>query len=759
MPTMPATSEPNPEPSRIVTVPRVIVATTAMLAFISFWRAAAIVLNDLASSAYYAGGESESFIGKSAPWFILGVMLFSYCVRAIYVESCSMFVRGGVYRVVKEALGGTLAKFSVSALMFDYVLTGPISGVSAGQYLAGLLNELFAYFHVNLVLHENSTAAFFAVVITIYFWWENIKGIRESSHKALRIMQVTTVMVAMLIVWCTYTLWIRGGHLPPFPWPSNIRLDARSLGWLSGSQYLKMIPLIAVFVGVGHSVLAMSGEESLAQVYREIEAPKLKNLKKAGLIIFIYSLLFTSLVSFYAVMIIPDETRGKYLENLIGGLSMNLVGPFALRLAFHVFVVAVGTLILAGAVNTAIVGSNGVLNRVSEDGVLSDWFRQPHRKFGTSHRIINMVVVFQILTILASRGDVTFLANLYAFGVIWSFTMQGIAVLVMRYTHPNEREYRVPLNFHLFGREIPLGLALITVILFLIAVVNLFTKPSATVAGLIFSFVMFGIFTVSERVTHKKRGSAHVEMDQFNVTVQEELSPQSVGVRPDNILVPISNFHALYHLQAVLDRVRPERRDVVVLHVRLLNRSASGSGGLEAEQLFGSVEQFLFTKALSLAEKRGKTIRLAVVSANDMWGGILNAAEKLHSNTIALGRSAKLTLPEQAREIGLAWEQMSDPRPQFNLEIFTPGGQREYYLLGPHAPNLTSNEVRLVHRLWLRFSDLVAPDELHHHDVVHFALDEVLNELSEGKEADVVARLKEHVNRNKATRTKSDIGN
>ena len=106
-------------------VAKVLVATTAMLAFISFWRAAAIVLNDLASSAYYAGGEAEQFIGKTAPWFILGIMLFSYAVRAIYVESCSMFVRGGVYRVVKEAMGGTLAKFSVSALMFDYVLTGP----------------------------------------------------------------------------------------------------------------------------------------------------------------------------------------------------------------------------------------------------------------------------------------------------------------------------------------------------------------------------------------------------------------------------------------------------------------------------------------------------------------------------------------------------------------------------------------------------------------------------------------------------------
>src|SRR6202142_3006701 len=193
--------DPHPKQSKIVTVPRVIVATTAMLTFISFWRAAAIVLNDLASSAYYAGGESESFIGKSAPWFILGVMLFSYCVRAIYVESCSMFVRGGVYRVVKEALGGTLAKFSVSALMFDYVLTGPISGVSAGQYLAGLLNELLAYAHINIVLNGGATAAAFAILVTVYFWWQNIKGITESSEKALWIMQLTTVMVVALLAW------------------------------------------------------------------------------------------------------------------------------------------------------------------------------------------------------------------------------------------------------------------------------------------------------------------------------------------------------------------------------------------------------------------------------------------------------------------------------------------------------------------------------------------------------------------------------
>src|SRR6202166_5372292 len=92
---------------------KVFVATTVLLSFISFWRAAAIVLSDLGSSAYYVGGDAEKVIGKSAPWFILAVMLFSYAVRAIYIESSAMFVRGGVYRVVKQAMGGTLAKLSV----------------------------------------------------------------------------------------------------------------------------------------------------------------------------------------------------------------------------------------------------------------------------------------------------------------------------------------------------------------------------------------------------------------------------------------------------------------------------------------------------------------------------------------------------------------------------------------------------------------------------------------------------------------------
>src|SRR5678815_2956185 len=152
---------------------KVVVATTVALSFISFWRAAAVVLSDLASSAFYAGGIAEHAIGKSAPWFILAVMLFSFAVRSVYLESCSMFVRGGVYVVVRDAMRHFMARLSVSALIFDYILTGPISVVSAGQYLGHLITELAEYAKIRNPMDPAQFAMVFGLVVTGYFWWNN----------------------------------------------------------------------------------------------------------------------------------------------------------------------------------------------------------------------------------------------------------------------------------------------------------------------------------------------------------------------------------------------------------------------------------------------------------------------------------------------------------------------------------------------------------------------------------------------------------
>src|ERR1700684_3350401 len=230
--------------------PKVVVATTVALSFISFWRGASIVLADLGSSAFYAGGMAEHAIGKSAPWFILGVMFFSFAVRSVYLESCSMYVRGGVYVVVRDSMGPVMAKLSVSALVFDYILTGPISGVSAGQYLGALI----AY-HVNVDLFS----AGIAVIATLYFWWQNIKGVHESSGKALRIMQITTVMVVALLIWCPLTIILRG-HMtfPPAPLPRNLRFTNESLGWVRGTIF-SSIHIIALVNAFGSTLISNTG--------------------------------------------------------------------------------------------------------------------------------------------------------------------------------------------------------------------------------------------------------------------------------------------------------------------------------------------------------------------------------------------------------------------------------------------------------------------------------------------------------------------
>jgi amino acid transporter len=719
---------------------KVVVATTVMLSFISFWRAAAIVLSDLASSAYYVGGIAEQAIGKAAPWFILAIMLFSYAVRAIYIESCSMFVRGGVYKVVHEAMGGTLAKFSVSALMFDYVLTGPISAVSAGLYLGGLINESAEYLgHPEVHVNPPYFAAAFAVLVTIYFWRKNVIGIHESSEKALRIMQITTVMVVILIAWCLVTIFKNGYQPIPAPTLANLHFSDEALGWLKGTLG-PSITVIAVLIGLGHSLLAMSGEESLAQVNREIAHPKLKNLEKAGFVIFLYSLLFTSLVSFFAVMIIPDAPRQKFLDNLIGGLAMYLVGPMSLRLLFHGFVVLVGTLILAGAVNTAIIGSNGVLNRVAEDGVLPDWFRHPHHKYGTTSRLINLIVILQLITIVISRGDVYMLGEAYAFGVVWSFAMKALSVLVLRYKQPGGREWKVPMNFHINGKEVPVGLAIITIVLFALATVNVLTKKVATISGLSFTAAFFVTFIASEKYNRKHTPAHSEEHEKFRLDTREDLSIEAVRVRPGNVLVAVRNPNRLDHLRKILEKTDTRKIDIVVLSVRNVTQAASGEHALTVDQIFSTDETDVFTKVVNLAEKAGKHVELMVVPGTDPFAAIVQTAQRIQSSRMVMGLSPRMDPNEQGKVVGAEWEKLPEPRPSLSLEIVLEDQSKSVFInLGPHPPRLWPEDVALLHQLWLELSAKEPGAKLHHRDLVGVALRRMKDQLESSAGQEVVA--------------------
>jgi amino acid transporter len=720
------------------TTAKVVVATTVALSFISFWRAAAVVLSDLASSAFYAGGIAEHAIGKSAPWFILGVMLFSFAVRSVYMESSSMFVRGGVYVVVRDAMGPFTARLSVSSLIFDYILTGPISVVSAGQYLAHLLNEASDLNHLGSHISPDTFSAGFAILVTMYFWRSNIKGIHESSGKALRIMQITTVMVVAFLIWCPITLLLAPKiQIPPAPIPANLHFAPEALGWFQGTIW-PQIGFVAIVIAFGHSLLSMSGFETLAQVYREIAYPKLKNLRYTGNLVCIYAVVCTGIITLFAGMIIPDNFRNQYVDNLLGGLAMHLAGPPLLRLIFHVFVVIVGVLILSGAVNTSMIGANGVMNRVAEDGVLLDWFRKPQRRFGTTYRIINLIAAMQIATIALSRGNVYLLGEAYAFGVVWSFFLKSLGVLVLRY-HRHDQEYKVPGNPRVWGREIPVGLVATTLVLFLVAIANLFSKQIATIYGVSFTAVFFVLFTVSERINAKRLANKKTGLEEFNLDMRAEISAATVHARPGCVLVAVRDYHHMKHLQSVLEKTNLRRHDIVVMTVRPVSTGA-GEYELSDKQLFSDYEKELLSSVVTMAEKQGKTVDLLVVPGVDPFDAMVQTASKLKASRLVTGVSAKMDSDELARRIGLAWEKMPEPRHPFSLEIITPERPSVYVNLGPHPPRLWPEDLDRAHELWLKLTDQFG-SRVHHRDVIGVALRRLQKDLDSDRKADVLTDL------------------
>src|SRR5512135_1464792 len=713
-------------PRRKSLTPRqVLVVTSVMFTFISYWRTAAIVLCDLASTAYYIGGIVESQIGKAAPWFILAVMVFSYFVRMVYIESCSMFVRGGVYRVVREAMGGTPAKLAVSALLFDYILTGPISGVSAGQYIIGLVGDLL---HINFTQTQIELgSAVIAIAITLYFWRVNIWGIHESSDRALKIMGATTVMAVVMIAWCLVTLAVHPekAKLPPAlpdlsrsdqpgspklgadgkPIPDALGNPLDPLGFIGRTQlgdalrpghihWLSLIGVLGIFVAFGHSILAMSGEETLAQVYREVESPKLKNFKKAAFVVFVYSLFLTSLISFLAVMIIPDNLRiAKYGGNLIGGLAMNVVGPHWAKLALNALVVGVGFLILSGAVNTAIIGSNGVLNRVAEDGVIPDVFLKPHPRYGTTHRVINLVVGLQLFTIVISRGRVLTLGEAYAFGVVWSFVFNSLSMLMLRFKRPEHREYEVPINFKVGKYDVPLGIALIFLVLSTAAVVNFLTKEVATISGVLFTGVLFAVFAVSERAHIKRTGKSiehHEHLEQFNQASSPMITPEALGItRPYRKLVAIRSPYNLAMLQKCLAETDPEMTDVVVMTATVLP-PASG----DYQPTITENDRALLTAVVNLAEHAGKPVKPLIVPTNEPVYALTRTAHTIGAQELIMGLSNKFDPDMQLDQVALYWLNIctGDPLP---LTIRVLGKERDVRLDvagGSQIPKYTERE-------------------------------------------------------------------
>ena len=502
-------------------------------------------------------------------------------------------------------------------------------------------------------------------------------------------MIATTIMGVIMLAWSGATLAVRGpaNEIPTWQPDLHKKVDISAAGEIvprldpvTGEQqdplgvigsfptiaaplreptnWLSIIGIIGIVIAFGHSILAMSGEETLAQVYREVESPKLPNFKKVGFIVFAYSLLLTGSMNFLAALLVPDgsgpgQRMGEYYDNWMGGLAMQMIGPVWLLLFLNAFVVVVGFLILSGAVNTSIVGSNGVLSRVAEDGVLPDWFLRPHPRFGTNYRFLYLITGLQLTTILASRGDVILLGEAYAFGVVWSFVFKTLSMVVLRFKRPGPREFLVPINIRVGNVYLPIGLGFVFLTVFAAALANLLTKPVATASGLCFTGAFLSVFMFSEFAHRKRRGGAqHEHIEQFNRAAVERVTGDVLGLtRPYCKLVAIRSPHNLFMLDKALVDTDPITTDVVVMTAKVEPRGAES----EVIDALDAYDQHLLTAVVNHAERLGKTVRPLLVPTNNALHAVLKTAKDLPAQEVLLGASNKYTVEEQLDQVALYW--------------------------------------------------------------------------------------------------------
>jgi hypothetical protein len=307
-------------------------------------------------------------------------------------------------------------------------------------------------------------------------------------------------------------------------------------------------------------------------------------------------------------------------------------------------------------------------------------------------------------------------------------------MLVLRWKYKGERGWKVPPNLRIGKTEIPIGLLSVFLVLLSIAIVNLFTKSVATVSGIAFAAVFFIIFTVSEGKNRQKHALTARQMkEHFQLEHQDTVDSASAAIRPGGVMVTMRDAANPLALKWTLSHTSTEEQDVVVISVRL-----TGAGSPEFlntdEQSFSEYEQTIFTKAVAVAESFGKKVSLLVVPANDVYAALAQGANSLEMDTVVSGLSSRMTAEEQAFHMGQAWEALPKPKRQFNFYVVSPSGETKAFYIGPHAPALSPDDVQLVHRLWVNMRRDPSVQDLHHSDIITYALTRLASQYAREKQ-------------------------
>jgi len=703
---------------------RVVLSSAALLPFMSVWRAAAFPIAQLGIGAFFIAGVVAPTLGYTAGWFVLAAAGVAALLRASEIESWAFLIPGGLVGRVKHAFGRRAGRAAMALTLVERLLLGALAAIVVGHYIADVVVMAIAGLRFEGTLSAEDLATFVAVVIVGWLWLRARIG-RDIDHDVWARAVWIGVAILILTMIVGVTTIARGGTaaIAPLAVP---RPEAFTGQWLAHA-------LLAGVLGFAQALPSVGGGEALARAAHEFPPPRVPTLRRTALLTVLIGVLVTTLGTFLFVLLVPPEAQAAWIDSPLAGLAQHLGAPAWVRGLLSIAIAGAAGMVLYPAAHAALTDAERILHRAEE--TLPGGLASLHTRFGTPTRAVDLTAAGMILAMLASGGRVTWLAHAYAIGIAGTVILAVAALLRLRRMPAHAVPFKTPANLRVRGRELPLGLFFAAVIVAGCALTMVVTGDGASIATVALVVALTSWFVVGAR---PEPDDAFEEPGTFDLLRSTDLSLDQVEARPGNVLVPVRNPHALAHVTSALHASGD--RDVVVMTVRLIE---SDVGEAAVESAPTKYERQLLSEVVSVAERVGRPVRLLIVPSRSVVDAIVSTVLRLRSSDVYVGESASLSVADQARLLGEAWEEADKPEPlDVRLVICHRSGRTDSFHLGAHPPSLSPRDLDLIHRIWLDAIKSVGP-HVHHHDVVRAALTQMEHQLTGPQRDDALGAIRE----------------
>ena len=693
----------------------------------SVWKAAALGIAELGAGAWFVAGIAGSTLGGTMPWFVLAAAILGIFVRAVDVESWSMFLTAGLVGRTEAAFGRAAGRVAAAAVVAERLVLAALACMIVAHYSGGIISPEVAAHTLSRSLTAEDLFTVIAAVLIGLLWIRARMGLDLPSSGIARGVWGGVIVLIVLAVYGIVTVARTGGVgpgllRPPFPSlsPSSHPI-ALALSWVAG------LGLVLPVVG---------GGEVLARAAHEFAPPRIQALRRTSLIVILFSFAGTTLLAFAFILLVPQPDVHTWVEAPLAGIAAHLAAPDWLRHLFSVLLAVAAFLMLVPAAHESLQDAEQTLRRLSAWHALPETLSMPHPRLGTLARAIDVTAAAAIIVLIASSGRVAWLARAYSIAIAATLVIKIAALVRLRAMRLGPRPFSAPFNLRIGGRELPIGLVGVAMVLASGAVAMLLAAdiPAIAAAGLLLGLVV--LFTMSARNNASNQAT---EPDALELLSSSDVLLRQVDARPGNVLVCVRHPHSLAHVSAALQGSGD--RDVVVMTVRLLGADVDDDES--AETTATPAEQQLFSHVVALTERLRRSVRLLIVPAHDVFDAIASTLIRLKSSEVYVGESASLSADDQGRLLGEAWDRADKAEDlQARLVIYHHSGRTAAYHIGAHPPSLTATDLELIHRLWRDVSKTIGP-HVHHHDIVRAALIQMQQQLSGPQRDDALAAIRQ----------------